>query len=179
MNRLEEIREREPMTHELKCWTGYYAEVETGAKPFEIRKWDRPFRVGDTLLLKEYDPATDDCTGKELRRKITYLLDMTYLPGDNIPRFAGYVALGLESPEVERLTAERDAEKRRAEAAEKDLQTMADSQACAVCAFREESTCKERLDKIHPGGHSHADESCFQWRGPCAQNAEGGPADDA
>lgn len=155
MSRLEEIREREPVTHELKCWPEYYAAVESGIKPFEVRKWNRPFRIGDTLLVKEYDPSTDDYTGRQLRRKITYLLDMTYLPGDNIPHFAGYVVIGLESPEVSRLTAERDA---------------------AVRDLRRDSHCLQCKKHRSVGGDCLGFSMCgqdrpsWQWRGPCAEN---------
>ena len=103
---------RAPMVHELKCWPEYYDAVERGDKPFEIRKWDRPYQVGDTLLLQEYDPEKQDYTGRQIKRKVTYLLDMTYLPGDNIPHFAGYVVLGLEDNRlcdcIERLQAENE-----------------------------------------------------------------------
>jgi hypothetical protein len=85
--------------HELKCWPDYYSAVEDGSKPFDVRKWDRPFKVGDALLLREWDPEKLDYTGRELRRNITYVLDLTYLPGDDIPHFAGYAVLGLSNPQ--------------------------------------------------------------------------------
>lgn len=96
-----------PAEHELKCWPEYYDAVERGDKPFEIRKWDRPYQVGDTLLLRRYDPRVQDYTGQQMRKKITYLLDLTYLPGDNIPHFTGYVAIGLAQPANEPLTLEQ------------------------------------------------------------------------
>ena len=68
---------RAPMVHELKCWPEYYDAVERGDKPFEIRKWDRPYQVGDTLLLQEYDPEKQDYTGRQIKRKVTYLLDIS------------------------------------------------------------------------------------------------------
>ena len=107
---------RAPMVHELKCWPEYYEAVESGEKPFEVRKWDRPYRVGDTLLLKEFDQKNLDYTGRQTIRKITYLLDMTYLPGENIPHFARYVVLGLEDSRlrdcIERLQAEMEERER-------------------------------------------------------------------
>jgi hypothetical protein len=42
--------------HELKLHPRYFNRVASGQKPFEIRKNDRDFQVGDTVLLKEYDP---------------------------------------------------------------------------------------------------------------------------
>jgi len=87
---------RPPMEHELKCWPEYYDAVDCGDKTFEIRKWDRPYREGDTIILRRYSPYIEDYTGQQMRLKITYLLDLTYLPSDNRPHFAGYVAIGFK-----------------------------------------------------------------------------------
>jgi hypothetical protein len=40
-------------THELKCWPKFFNEVEAGRKLFEVRENDRPFAVGDTIILQE------------------------------------------------------------------------------------------------------------------------------
>ena len=41
----------EPMTtHQLKTWPEYFASIIDGTKMFEVRKADRSFKVGDTLL---------------------------------------------------------------------------------------------------------------------------------
>ncbi|WP_331384989.1 DUF3850 domain-containing protein [Bacillus badius] len=44
------------MKHELKIYPQYFKAVVSGKKSFEIRKNDRDFKVGDTLLLHEFDP---------------------------------------------------------------------------------------------------------------------------
>ena len=41
------------MAHELKTYPKYFQETIEGNKPFEIRKNDRNFQVGDVLILKE------------------------------------------------------------------------------------------------------------------------------
>lgn len=62
------------MTHALKTLPEYYRAVESGEKPFEVRKNDRPFNVGDTVLLQEYDADKTLYTGREMTRKISYIL---------------------------------------------------------------------------------------------------------
>lgn len=62
------------MVHELKTWKEYFQLMVDGTKQFELRKNDRGFKVGDTLLLKEYDKEKETYTGRNLHQKITYLL---------------------------------------------------------------------------------------------------------
>lgn len=61
------------MTHELKCWEPYFTAVADGQKPFEIRRNDRHFRVGDHLRLMSYSSVTDTFTGAEVTCEITYI----------------------------------------------------------------------------------------------------------
>lgn len=63
--------------HELKIWPEYYGPVMTGAKNFEVRENDRDFRVGDTLMLREWDQVTEQYTGWSTNRVITYILALT------------------------------------------------------------------------------------------------------
>lgn len=49
-------------THELKIWPAFFASVQAGDKPFEIRKHDRDYQVGDQLQLREFVPCTQ-CNG--------------------------------------------------------------------------------------------------------------------
>ena len=43
------------MIHELKIHPDFFKSVISGEKTFEIRKNDRPFKVGDMLALNEWD----------------------------------------------------------------------------------------------------------------------------
>lgn len=60
------------MTHCLKIEKQWYDLVEMGEKCFEIRKDDRGFNVGDTLVLKEIDEAGGE-TGRYLVRQVDYI----------------------------------------------------------------------------------------------------------
>ena len=66
-------KEREPIIHKLKTWPEYYEEVESGRKTFEIRKNNRDFREGDTIILQEFILKEKLFTGKELNFKIGYI----------------------------------------------------------------------------------------------------------
>lgn len=43
-------------THQLKCWPEFFDAVASGQKTFEVRKNDRGYQAGDTLILRAYDP---------------------------------------------------------------------------------------------------------------------------
>jgi hypothetical protein len=53
--------------HELKTWPPYYSAVVNGHKGFEYRKNDRDFSVGDHLNLREWNPDTQEYTGRDYR----------------------------------------------------------------------------------------------------------------
>jgi hypothetical protein len=60
-------------THDLKCHPIPFAAVRSGAKPYEIRHNDRDYEVGDSLLLREWDPTTGLYTGAFVLRLVTYM----------------------------------------------------------------------------------------------------------
>ena len=69
------------MVHDLKCWPEYYWSVVTGKKPFEIRKNDRDFSVGDCLNLQEFDPKAETYSGHSFMARVTYMTDFLQQPG--------------------------------------------------------------------------------------------------
>jgi hypothetical protein len=85
------------MIHELKTWPEHYAAVThpdvTQRKTVELRKDDRGFKVGDDLLLREFDPTTGEYTGRQAERVVTHILT-------GGPWLAeGYVALSIRERE--------------------------------------------------------------------------------
>lgn len=75
-------------THELKILPKYFKDVVDGYKKFELRKNDRDFQIGDSLLLKEFD---GDYTGESIQVVITYILF-----GGDYGLDKDYVILGIE-----------------------------------------------------------------------------------
>ena len=76
-------------THELKIWPDYFKAVSMGIKTFEVRKSDRDFVFGDTVVLKEWDPTKDfidhtrqqlslprGYTGREVKFRIGYIFQL-------------------------------------------------------------------------------------------------------
>jgi ParB family chromosome partitioning protein len=63
------------MIHELKLSTEFFLDVIKGKKTFEMRKNDRPFKVGDLLALNEYDTENKTYTGNSCLVYIDYILD--------------------------------------------------------------------------------------------------------
>lgn len=62
-----------PIIYELKILPEYFGPVVSRAKKFELRKDDRGFKVGDLVLLKEWDGS--EYTGRQAGIFIiTYIL---------------------------------------------------------------------------------------------------------
>ena len=63
-------------THRVKSWMYLYQSVLDGEKKHDFRNKDeRDYKVGDTLVLCEYDQTKGTFTGRELPCKITYKTD--------------------------------------------------------------------------------------------------------
>lgn len=81
------------MIHKLKTWPKYFQEVKNNNKRFEARLNDRDFKVGDGLILIEYD-TDKGYTGDMLARTVTYILSEPPF----VPR--GYVIMSLANDAV-------------------------------------------------------------------------------
>lgn len=76
------------MKHDLKTLPEYFEKVHNGSKNFEIRKDDRGYLVGDTLILREWD-KDNGYSGRVIKKEISYILDNNEYLQD------GYVALAM------------------------------------------------------------------------------------
>ncbi len=82
--------------HDLKCQPEPFADILNGAKTAEYRRDDRDFRVGDVLILREWDPNVrrevghGAYSGRVLRKTVTHI---SRGPDWEIP--TGFVVLSL------------------------------------------------------------------------------------
>ena len=83
------------MIHELKINPEYFKSVITGAKPFEIRRNDRDFKVGDFVALNEFDDKSG-YTGESALYEITYVMTSTEYVKE------GFAVLGIKRCYIER-----------------------------------------------------------------------------
>ena len=60
--------------HELKTWPEPFAAVVRDDKRFEYRRNDRDFQVGHLLHLRQWNPETEEYTGHEAVRYVSYVL---------------------------------------------------------------------------------------------------------
>lgn len=78
-------------THELKTWPPYFHVTEIGQKKFDLRPDDRGYKVGDHLLLLEWDPKEERYTGRRCRVEVTFILrnkpEFGLMPGYCIMQF--------------------------------------------------------------------------------------------
>lgn len=76
-------------THELKIYPKYFEAILDGKKTFEIRKNNRNFHVGDSIVLREFDNIK--YSGREIHATIKYMLDDTFIGLEE-----GYVAFSFD-----------------------------------------------------------------------------------
>ncbi|MEG1894614.1 MAG: DUF3850 domain-containing protein [Oscillospiraceae bacterium] len=67
------------MLHKVKILPEYFNAMAEGRKSFEVRKDDRPYKVGDTMLLEEWLPPPDNkYTGRWISGDILLKLKNEY-----------------------------------------------------------------------------------------------------
>jgi hypothetical protein len=61
------------MKHHVKSWSHFFTAIKLGYKLHDLRKMDRDYKVGDILVLQEYDFVKGEYTGQEIEAEITYI----------------------------------------------------------------------------------------------------------
>ena len=82
---------------EKKAWPEYFQAILDGDKTFDLRLADFNCKKNDTLVLKEWDPKTNEYTGRIVRKKITYILktkDIPFFTVDAVNEY-GYQVMAL------------------------------------------------------------------------------------
>ncbi len=85
------------MRHEKKTWPAYFQKILDGEKTFEVRLADWDCKEGDVLVLKEWDPATKEYTGREIEKKVTYTVktkDLKFFPEQDVEKY-GFQVIGF------------------------------------------------------------------------------------
>jgi hypothetical protein len=84
--------------HHLNSYPEPFKAVAERRKPFEWRKNDRDFQMGDFLVLHEYDPdlgVTGERTGRRIMVFVKYILDGASAPAAfGLPK--DYCVMGIE-----------------------------------------------------------------------------------
>ena len=86
------------MKIEKKIWPQYFDKIVSGEKTFELRLADWECNQGDTLLLREWNPETKQYTGREIEKRVTYVLktkDVDLWPKEDVERY-GYQIIAVK-----------------------------------------------------------------------------------
>lgn len=60
--------------HTKKSWPQFFQAIKAGLKMHDLRSTkDDHYQVGDTMVLREYDPVAGKFTGDEVTTEITFI----------------------------------------------------------------------------------------------------------
>ena len=60
-------------THDIKVWPEFFEALALGLKTWEVRLNDRGYKMGDLLVLREWDPKDGEMTGRALQARVSYV----------------------------------------------------------------------------------------------------------
>ncbi|PIN93590.1 hypothetical protein COU61_00800 [Candidatus Pacearchaeota archaeon CG10_big_fil_rev_8_21_14_0_10_35_13] len=81
-----------------KCWPKYFELILDGKKKFDVRIADFPVSEGDTIIFEEWNPDTQEYTGRKLEKKVTYVSKIKgfeFFPKEEVDAH-GLVIMSLE-----------------------------------------------------------------------------------
>jgi len=86
-------------TIKKKVWPEYFEKILSGEKTFEVRLADFDVQKDDTLILEEWDPKTEEYTGRSIEKKAVYIIktkDLSFWNKEEIDEH-GYQIIGLDT----------------------------------------------------------------------------------
>lgn len=86
------------MIIEKKVLPIYFQRIIDGVKKYELRLADWECHEGDISILKEWDPEAREYTGRQVEKKISYVLktkEISFWPEEDVAKF-GYQIISFE-----------------------------------------------------------------------------------
>lgn len=86
------------MKIEKKIWPQYFDAIASGKKTFELRLADFECNLGDTLMLREWNPDTKKYTGRRLEKEVTYVVKtkgQKFFPEEDLAKY-GLQVIGFK-----------------------------------------------------------------------------------
>ena len=78
------------MKTEKKIWPKFFDKLASGEKTFELRLADWECNPGDILVLREWNPDTNEYTGRQLEKEVTYVLktkEIDMWPAEDVEKY--------------------------------------------------------------------------------------------
>ncbi len=86
------------MKHEKKVLPEYFEAILSGSKTFELRLADWQCEEGDELVLREWEAKSKKYTGREITKKVGYVLktkNLELFPEEDVEKH-GYQVISLK-----------------------------------------------------------------------------------
>ena len=83
---------------EKKMWLESYEAVLSGVKTYDLRLADWKIESGDTIVFREWNPDTEQYTGRQMERKVGYVgktKDWEVWPKEDIEKY-GFQIISLQ-----------------------------------------------------------------------------------
>ncbi len=81
-----------------KAWPEDFEKILSGDKTFELRLADWECKVGDALVLREWDPLKKEYTGRVIEKRVTYVVrtkDQRFFPKEEVDKH-GFQVIGFK-----------------------------------------------------------------------------------
>ena len=86
------------MKHIKKVWPEFFQKILEGKKNYEIRLGDWECCEGDILVLKEWNPETEEFTGRAIEKEVNYVAntkDMKFWSKGDIEKY-GFMVISFK-----------------------------------------------------------------------------------